>query len=61
MAPRPGEERGAVGEKRGMAGKERGGLDAGGVTGMGIKSWMVGRGHWCGIGRGRPYAISLAI
>ena len=39
-------------------GKERGGLDAGGTTGMGIESRMVGRGHWHGIGRGWSDAIS---
>ena len=35
-------------------GKERGGLDAGGATGMGIESWMVGHGHWRKIGHGQP-------
>jgi hypothetical protein len=39
-------------------GKERDRLDAGGTIGMGIESQMVGCGHWHGIGRGRPDAIS---
>ena len=53
MAPRRGEE-------RGVAGKERGGLDTRGAAGMGIESRMVGHGHWCGTGRRRADAISLA-
>ena len=32
--------------------------DGGGATGIGIKSRMVERGHWRGIGRGWPDAIS---
>ena len=45
------------GEERGVTGDERGGLDAGGVTGMGIESRMVGCGHWRGIDCGQPDAI----
>jgi hypothetical protein len=33
-------------------------VDAGGATGTGIESRMVGRGHWRGIGRGWPDVIS---
>ena len=50
MAPRRGED-------AAWRGKERGWLDAGGATGMGIESRLVGHGHWRGISRGRPDAI----
>ena len=55
-----------VGRSAVWRGKERGGLDAGGATGWGLcygrrgcnKSRMVDCGHWRGIGRGWPDAIS---